>query len=167
MTNKHDDLSSTVGIDYRKLRDLLKAGKWLAADQETLTVMLKAASREKEGWLDVPSINNLPCVDLRTIDQLWVKSSSGRFGFSIQNCIWQSIGGKPNADFETCYRFGEHVGWRVNTNWLRYHSLTFSLNALPGQFPAAFELDSCNLFLGMFIWEEIVALFSRIETCKL
>ncbi|MFM6610153.1 MAG: GUN4 domain-containing protein, partial [Dolichospermum sp.] len=90
------ELKSYVGMDYRKLRDLLKAGKWKEADEETLRVML-AVAREREGWLNVESIDNFPCADLRTIDQLWVKYSDGRFGFSVQKRIYQSLGGtRPN-----------------------------------------------------------------------
>ncbi|MFM6266365.1 MAG: GUN4 domain-containing protein, partial [Dolichospermum sp.] len=71
------ELKSDVGMDYRKLRDLLKAGKWKEADEETLRVMLCVGEREREGWLNVESIDNFPCADLRTIDQLWVKYSDG------------------------------------------------------------------------------------------
>ncbi|MFM6271628.1 MAG: GUN4 domain-containing protein, partial [Dolichospermum sp.] len=84
------ELKSYVGMDYRKLRDLLKAGKWKEADEETLRVML-AVAREREGWLNVESIDNFPCADLRTIDQLWVKYSDGRFGFSVQKRIYQGL----------------------------------------------------------------------------
>ncbi|MFM6487700.1 MAG: protein kinase domain-containing protein [Dolichospermum sp.] len=82
------ELKSDVGMDYRKLRDLLKAGKWKEADEETLRVMLAVAKREREGWLNVENIDNFPCADLRTIDQLWVKYSNGRFGFSVQKQIY-------------------------------------------------------------------------------
>ncbi len=41
------------------------------------------------------------CEDLRTIDQLWVKYSNGRFGFSVQKRIWHSIGGNKYADYKT------------------------------------------------------------------
>ncbi|MBD0264121.1 MAG: GUN4 domain-containing protein, partial [Tolypothrix sp. Co-bin9] len=75
---KTDDLPSEKGVDYTKLRDLLAAGKWKDADEETLVVMLKAAGREEESYLDYESIQNFPCTDLRTIDQLWVKYSNGR-----------------------------------------------------------------------------------------
>ena len=80
-------------MDYRKLRDLLAAGKWKEADEETTRVMLAVAKREKEDWLDVKHIDNFPCEDLRTIDQLWVKYSDGKFGFSVQKRIYQGLGG--------------------------------------------------------------------------
>ncbi|MFM6623822.1 MAG: GUN4 domain-containing protein, partial [Dolichospermum sp.] len=86
-------LQSSCGVDYRKLRDLLAAGKWKEADEETRQVMLAVAKRERERWLNVESIDNFPCADLRTIDQLWVKYSDGRFGFSVQKRIYQGLGG--------------------------------------------------------------------------
>jgi len=42
-------LKSARGVDYTRLRDLLAAGKWREADQETNCVMLKAARREVDG----------------------------------------------------------------------------------------------------------------------
>ena len=46
-------LVSAKGVDYRKLRDLLKAKKWKEADEETRVKILKVANRESEGWLRV------------------------------------------------------------------------------------------------------------------
>ena len=128
-----DDLSLEKGVDYTRLRDLLKARKWKEADQETRTVMLKTAGRQKESWLDRYSIKKLPFIDLRTIDQLWVKYSNGRFGFSVQKRIWESVG----HDEE---KFGNRVGWYKegivsDDVWLEYSELTFSLNAPVGHFP--------------------------------
>ncbi|MFM6907603.1 MAG: GUN4 domain-containing protein, partial [Dolichospermum sp.] len=71
-------LKSSCGMDYSKLRDLLKAGKWKEADEETRVIMLCVGEREREGWLNAESIDNFPCADLRTIDKLWVKYSDGR-----------------------------------------------------------------------------------------
>ncbi|MDB9343956.1 GUN4 domain-containing protein [Nodularia spumigena CS-586/05] len=108
---KIDDLSSDKGVDYKRLRDLLKAEQWQEADQETLKVMLKAAKREEEGWLDINSIEQFPCTDLRTIDQLWVKYSQGQYGFSVQKKIWQKAGKNWNA-------FCREVGWERSAKWL-------------------------------------------------
>lgn len=65
-----NDVSSARKANYEKLCDLLAAGNWKEADEETAKVILKVAKREKEGWLDTKSIDNFPCEDLRTIDQL-------------------------------------------------------------------------------------------------
>ncbi|MBW4626365.1 MAG: GUN4 domain-containing protein [Brasilonema octagenarum HA4186-MV1] len=132
-----DDLSSKRAVDYTVLRDLLKAGKWKIADQETLAVMLEAAGREQQARLDIldiKSIQNFPCTDLRTIDQLWVKYSSGHFGFSVQKRIWESEG-------KDIRNYGDRVGWRKRPflNWLDYNKLTFSTKAPQGHLPAVFS----------------------------
>jgi len=102
---------SPVGMDYINLRNLLAAKKWKEADKETARVMLKVAGREKEGWLNTESIEKFPCEDLRTIDQLWVKYSNGRFGFSVQKRIYQSLGGTSKYDEKVWERFGDRVAW--------------------------------------------------------
>ncbi|MBO1058259.1 MAG: GUN4 domain-containing protein [Dolichospermum sp. JUN01] len=82
--------ASEVNADYTTLRDLLSAKKFKEADKETLRVMLEVTMRENEGWLDPSSIRRFPCRDLRTIDRLWLESSGGRFGFSVQKEIYES-----------------------------------------------------------------------------
>ncbi|MBD1938589.1 GUN4 domain-containing protein [Microcoleus sp. FACHB-68] len=161
-----DDLRSEKGVDYRQLRDYLKAGSWKEADKETRQVMLKAANRDEEGWLDRESIDNFPCTDLRTIDQLWVKYSNGRFGFSVQKRFWLKAGGK--IDIETERRLGDFVGWRVDGEWKDYDKLTFSLKAPEGHLPVS---SFCGVWLG---WEGLGwigcglwgLLFSRVQACK-
>ncbi|MEG4987482.1 serine/threonine-protein kinase [Microcoleus sp. BR0-C5] len=96
---------SAVGMDYTNLQNLLAAKKWREADEETARVMLKVAGREKEGGLNTESIDNFPCEDLRTIDQLWVKYSNGRFGFSVQKRIYKSLGGTRSM----IVRFGKSL----------------------------------------------------------
>ncbi|MBW4543469.1 MAG: GUN4 domain-containing protein [Symplocastrum torsivum CPER-KK1] len=154
-----DDLSSERGVDYTRLRDLLAAGKWKEADEETFAVMLKAAGRETEVWLNIESIESFPCIDLCTIDSLWVKYSDGRFGFSVQKRIWESVGGTPDADYETGCRFGEYVGWCVKCSptafgswtFYDYDDLIFSLDAPNGHLPSGdivYGLWRVRPFLG-------------------
>ena len=147
-----DRLSSERGVDYRHLRDLLAQLKWQEANQETSIVMLKATERERYGWLTKECLKTFPCTDLCTIDLLWVKYSNGRFGFSVQNLIWQ----EEKKNYQAfCLR----VGWR---KWrgLRsdYSSLTFSLEAPYGHLPVGVRYKvrgggSCFL--------------SRVSSCKL
>ncbi|MBW4600116.1 MAG: GUN4 domain-containing protein [Calothrix sp. FI2-JRJ7] len=39
------------------------------------------------------------CQDVYTIDSLWVKYSGGRFGFSIQKQIWESLKSTQPNDY--------------------------------------------------------------------
>ncbi|WP_341737390.1 serine/threonine-protein kinase [Microcoleus sp. CAWBG640] len=165
-------LISAVGMDYINLRNLLAAKKWREADEETTRVILKVAGKEEEGWLDTESIDNFPCEDLRTIDQLWVKYSNGRFGFSVQKRIYQSLPcGKTPAEIWEAFGYRSpakipreiwealrwyrvyrvyapiHIGWR---GWF-LSLLEFNTKAPEGHLPYSGHE-----------WY----LFSRVETCK-
>ncbi len=136
---------SAVGMDYINLRNLLAAKKWKEADEETARVMCKVAGREKEGRLDTESIEKFPCEDLRTIDQLWVKYSNGRFGFSVQKRIYQSLGG--TSQYDSVEKFGEKVGWwrsRYDKGRLYSFGESFWIN---GEAPEA-HLPVAKIFVG-------------------
>jgi len=79
--------------------------------------MLAVAGRENVGWLDVESIDKLPCEDLSIIDLLWGKYSDGRFGFSVPKRIYQSLGGTRSYDEKIWQAFGDSVGWRSGREW--------------------------------------------------
>jgi hypothetical protein len=133
------ELRSERGVDYTNLQKLLAAGKWKEADQETGKVMCQAAGRES--WLREEDIDNFPCEDLRTINQLWLDYSQDKFGFSVQKEIYHSLGGRRHCDEQVWRNFCERVGWRKEESWLRqqeksYCELTFDLNAPKGHLPA-------------------------------
>lgn len=161
--------SSEVGIDYQPLQDLLTAKAWREADQETQRLMLEACGR-KSGQLGDEEIRQLPCLDLYTIDYLWLHYSDGIFGFSVQQDIWKSVGGTTNSSYPSWdrfsknrskwrvnspwHRFGGRVGWRMKELWLPYDRLTFSPEAPKGHLP---------------FWnndEPLAALFARMTVCK-
>jgi serine/threonine protein kinase len=119
---------SAVGIDYSKLQELLTSGKWQEADRETELLMLAISGKEPSGRLTAPDLKNFPCRDLRAIDQLWVESSNGRFGFSVQNRIWQEV----EKNYQT---FSDRVGWRVGNSWLPYSELQFNPTGAIGHLP--------------------------------
>lgn len=130
----------SVDVGYTLLGDLLIARKWQEANQETKAAMLQVVNqkqeedlwygsdgvahvqvyvRTSEGSLTVEQIEKFPCKDLLTINHLWVKSSNGRFGFTVQNHIWQSIGGTYIYDYEAESRFSEYVGWNRGGSLVR------------------------------------------------
>ncbi len=150
---------------YTRLRELLAAGKWKEADRETKLVILQVSGLEQEAKLDKEHLENFSCESLRTIDQLWVKYSNGRFGFSVQKHLFESVGGKPGVDDYKAYcRFGERVGWLVKNCWLSETDLIFTLDAPSGHLPLTPFLvlirgiRSRKLFFSDF--------FGRIEACK-
>ena len=133
-------LKSARGVNYSRLQQLLAAGNWKEADQETTKVMLQVAGREREGWLRTFDINNFPCEDLRTINQLWLHYSNGKFGFSVQKEIYESLTKQRIYvyDQKMWRKFSDCVGWRKGGifkewKWLSYedYDLTFEIDAAP------------------------------------
>lgn len=134
---------------YTTLRDLLAAGKWKEADQETGKVMCQVAGRESEECLRKEDIDNFSCQDLLTINQLWLHYSNGKFGFSVQKEIYErldgtrdsNVEGTRDSDVEVWKRFGDRVGWRKGGKWLSYSDLTFNVQLAPeGYLPCAVAL---------------------------
>jgi hypothetical protein len=141
--------------DYTQLEALMKAGKWEEADQETAKQMCQVMGRQSEGWLRIEDIQQFPCADLRTIDQLWVQHSNGKFGFSVQKKIWQQCG-SPTEYNQQWEKFGEAVGWRskrlmgIGAEWKSYSALTFdpssaSLGQLPRYWLGGLFVSSSDL----------------------
>ncbi|WP_244329363.1 GUN4 domain-containing protein [Tolypothrix sp. PCC 7910] len=150
-----DDLSSEKGVDYTTLRDLLAAGNWKDADMETYRVMIQAVGKQEGDYFKSEELFNFPCTDLCTIDRLWVKYSDGRFGFSIQKEIYLSVGGKPDGKYykEAWEKFGDRVGWRVESRWISYTKVTFDTSAHRGHLP------SLDAFLAglVFSWSSLLS----------
>jgi hypothetical protein len=132
--------------DYAQLASLLKGGKWREADVETAKQMCQVMGEQENVTLEDEQIKNFPCADLQAIDQLWVKYSNGKFGFSVQKKIWQQYG-SPTVWDKQWEKFGEEVGWRskglkgFGACWKDYPHLTFDLSAPTGHLPAYVALD--------------------------
>ncbi|MDZ8084013.1 MAG: GUN4 domain-containing protein [Nostoc sp. DedQUE12b] len=120
------EFKSNWNIDYSKLQNLLTQYKWQEADIETTKLMLQVMG--KNDWNEVykEDILNFSCQAFHKIDQLWQQYSHGYFGFSVQQSIWDEIGGQ--IDYETEKRLGDRLGWRKEGNWLNYDQLTFKLS---------------------------------------
>jgi hypothetical protein len=128
---------------YEKLRNLLVAGKFKEADRETAKVLLEVSGESSRETLTPEDIKQFPCNVLRIINRLWLNSSQGRFGFSVQLHIYQSVGGNVETlmaqDIKLLEQFGDCVGWRENGQWRgdTYEQWDFTLKAPEGCFPAA------------------------------
>ena len=161
-------------IDYRKLRDLLKAGQWQEADGETYETMIRAVGKESGDWFTSDELLNFPCTDLLTIDRLWTKYSNGKFGFSVQKQIYVDCGakldGKDPGD-KVWHEFCDRVGWRKAGDWVMYGDLESDLYLSPtGEFPwqgTYHGLARIGVLLGSGkVISRILFLFSRTEACR-
>lgn len=112
------------------LRNEFDRKNWKWTELEMSSSLLKAFERDREGWLEPEQIGKIPCKDLKILDDLWVKSSEGRFGFSVQRRIWESP--EVNKDYG---RFADRVGWRNNKDWVKFDRLKFSVDAPMGHLP--------------------------------
>jgi len=121
-------------IDYTALENLLSSDKFQEADQETLTILLSLVGREKQSWLDLEDIENIPCKDLDKINKLWINYSNGKFGFSIQKQIWIELGGKLGIfNVGIADIFIKEVGW--GEKYKRYKNITYEISAPYGHLP--------------------------------
>lgn len=91
-----------------QLENALASGNWQEANRITSLRILDMAGQKKRGYLVGTDTRNLSCQELREINQLWVKYSQGRFGFSVQAQIWQNLKGK---NYEDSLKFEKTVGW--------------------------------------------------------
>ena len=165
-----DNLLTDHNVDYTELRNFLKAGKWKEADRETYLVMLKVVGREDGDFIRDKELFNFPCTDLRTIDQLWVKYSNKRFGFSVQKKIYLEVGGVPDGNFseEAWENFGVRVGWKVKGSWIYYLNCTFDTKAPVGHLPVRGHLPVVPRWRGgREGGQEYSSLASRLVNCNI
>lgn len=142
-----DGLISDRHIDYTRLRDLLKAGKWKEADRENYRLMITTVGKEEGQWFDREDLLNFPYEALKMIDRLWVHYSKEKFGFSVQKRIWRECG-SPTEYSMNWIKFGDCVGWRKEGKWLDYNSLAFDLKkSFLGELPCDW-LDWADLKRG-------------------
>lgn len=132
------ELISDVGADFTHLQALLTDHNYAAADQETWSLMLEIAGIDAQKGLTIDGLQNFPSKDLQTLDLLWTELSGGHFGFSVQQHLYQRLGGNRTLDYAVWQTFGKNVGWLVNGEWLNYNELQFEQRAPIGHLPACF-----------------------------
>ncbi|MBE9047455.1 GUN4 domain-containing protein [Pleurocapsales cyanobacterium LEGE 10410] len=143
-------ISSRTGIDYTKLRNLLREEKWSEADLHTYElveqIVKTAKLQNKHIFIELKTIAEFSCPDIRTIDFLWKKYSSNKFGFSPQQEIWQSVNQQGDFSTQTWRRFATKVGWKEgevenSSGYLLYNQLSFEPSQAPlGHLPWWFAL---------------------------
>ena len=149
-TRKIALVSSKTGIDYTELRNLLRDEKWSEADIHTYKlieqVVKSAKQQKKHVFIELKTIAEYSCPDLRTVDYLWKKYSGDKFGFSPQQEIWQNVNQKGDFSTQTWRQFATEVGWKEGevssgSGYLLYDELDFEPAEAPaGHLPWWFAL---------------------------
>ncbi len=149
---------------YKKLRDLLAAGDLREADWETIRVIQAIAGEPNVESITPDDMRGFPCDELRVIDNLWTTYSKGRFGFSVQMQIYQSVGGSLETtisqDTKAIEHLGERIGWRVDGKWIKCDDLDYTLAAPIGCHPSRWWNSPFGSKMTNYF-------FNRLLTCGL
>ncbi|MDJ1185491.1 GUN4 domain-containing protein [Roseofilum casamattae] len=128
-------------VIYLLLQNLeyyLRKKEWKSADEETSHIILKLGDDDNKGYLNTTDLRNFPRDELQVIDELWIKYSDGKFGFSVQQKIWLNVGGELGVhDPEIWTKYCDKIGWN-NKGMMDIFSsnINWNINALKGHLPA-------------------------------
>jgi archaellum component FlaC len=175
-------LISEAGIDYIRLQNFLVAGEWEKANSETVAIINtllyrlgeKSIKRKhSEWWETIREFNEehihfdifyqpfkkLPCNELNIIDKLWIKYSYGRFGFSIQQRLYDSL----NRDIVALVRAIKWADWNHKEEtyyWDEEHEYkNYSINAPVGHLPMIY-VNNCHDYDVIYYLPFILKKFS-------
>ena len=133
---------------YETLHEQLANQEWFAADKETVSLIAAIAGVSELEELSPRDIRSFACGELQVIDRLWTTYSEGRFGFTVQLQVYQTLGGTLETtigeDLDLIQRWGAELGWRSGVTeqnpggdrWRKCDELDFSLNAPKGCHPS-------------------------------
>tara|TARA_Y100001968_G_scaffold210077_1_gene193175 strand:- start:77 stop:793 length:717 start_codon:yes stop_codon:yes gene_type:complete len=143
---KCDDLSwfsapSEVAFDYSTLQQYLLKESYEDADRFTSSKLRELAGEKavKRGYVYFSEVESIPGTDLATLDKLWIIYSKGKFGFTVQAKILDSIGGRYD-------KLWPRIGWKKDGIWTRYpKAFDWSINAPNGHMPLVNQLRGVRL----------------------
>lgn len=149
------ELSSGLGVDYSKLRDLLKEGKWREAEDETRAKLIEAAgpAAQKRNWVYWSEVKTIPVADMLTLDALWSVASKGRFGYKVQRQMWIQNRRQWNRFFRAIdWVTGENDVYRKWPTEFKY-----DISAPKGHLPLTNALRGTRLFEAIMEHEAFTA----------
>ncbi len=149
----NDPLKSAVGADYTTLQTLLAQKRWKQADQETWNLLCEALKKSRKAYIHAKELENLPCEDLKTINHLWVKYSNGRFGFTVQNQIYQ----ESEEDYG---KFCNQVGWLTYNPHDPDQGIEYKISAPVGHLPTRNWIISTGKW-----WQHLEILKKKLTRC--
>ena len=141
-----DDLAwftapSEVGFDYSLLQQFLLNESYEDADRFTSSKLRELAGEKavKRGYVYFSEAESIPVTDLRTLDKLWISYSRGKFGFTVQAKILDSLGGRYD-------KLWPRIGWKKDGIWTRYpNAFDWSIEAPNGHMPLVNQLRGVRL----------------------
>ncbi len=132
---------SSSGIDYKPLQQSLLEERFEAADRITSEILRKLAGdgAMDRGYVYFTEVAGMDIEDLVTLDRLWVAYSQGKFGFSAQARLLESLEGRYD-------KLWPRIGWKSEGVWTRYpKAFTWTLEAPEGHMPLVNQLRGVRL----------------------
>lgn len=145
------------------LAALLKGHDWKAADAETRRVLVDDVDIGGYVGVDADEAARIDCDLLITIDRLWMSSSEGRFGLSVQEGILAEEIARDMPPNDTWREFGRRVGWVEGREWIEDHQVDYSLDAPIGHLPYVPGIGTV-VNTGR-IYEGFLLFYSRVADC--
>ena len=134
-------VSSEVGLDYSPLQQYLLNESYEEADRFTSSKLRELAGEKavKRGYVYFSEVELIPSIDLSTLDKLWIAYSRGKFGFTVQSKILDSVGGRYD-------KLWPRIGWKKDGIWTRYpKAFNWSIEAPSGHMPLVNQLRGVRL----------------------
>ena len=155
---KCDDLAwfkapSEVSIDYSSLQQYLLAELYEDADRFTSSKLRELAGEKavKRGYVYFSEVAAIPGIDLETLDKLWIIYSKGKFGFTVQAKILDSLDGRYD-------RLWPRIGWKKDGIWTRYpNAFNWSIEAPNGHMPLINQLRGVRLMDSLLNHPALIA----------
>ena len=140
------DAPSANGGDraLQRLNDLLAAGEWEEADNETRALLIRIAGEDavRRKWVYFTEARAMDAGDLRALDGLWLHYSDGRYGYSVQRRLWAECGRRWAKLFKRIdWVQGENDAYR---KWPE--EFMWKADAKPGHLPLTNALRGTQLF---------------------
>ena len=132
---------SEIGVDYSPLQRYLLNESFEDADRFTSSKLRELAGEKavKRGYVYFSEVESIPSIDLATLDNLWIVYSRGKFGFTVQAKILDSVGGRYD-------KLWPRIGWKKDGIWTRYpKSFDWSIDAPNGHMPLVNQLRGVRL----------------------
>ena len=132
---------SDVGIDYSPLQEYLLNESFEDADRFTSSKLRELAGEKavKRGYVYFSEVELIPVNDLSTLNKLWIVYSRGKFGFTVQAKILDSVGGRYD-------KLWPRIGWKKDGIWTRYpNAFNWSIEAPSGHMPLVNQLRGVRL----------------------
>ncbi len=153
-----DDLAwfsapSQVSFDYSPLQRFLLNESYEDADRFTSSKLRELAGEKavKRGYVYFSEVDSIPGMDLSTLDKLWIVYSRGKFGFTIQSKILDSVGGRYD-------KLWPRIGWKKDGIWTRYpNAFNWSIEAPNGHMPLVNQLRGVRLMDSLLNHHALIA----------